>query len=159
NAIPAVIAMELRGLGFDRAEHARQVEASQQELATAQQQYLDITGHPAPTTPNDIRAWIERILPPSQLKRWPRTPRTNELRTDGDVLQKLTRFPEARQLLAILAKQKFLSNFGRPLAALINPVTQRLHAHYNIAGAKTGRFSCSDPNLQQLPSKSAPAFK
>jgi DNA polymerase I-like protein with 3'-5' exonuclease and polymerase domains len=33
----------------------------------------------------------------------------------------------------------------------INPVTKRIHPDYNQLGANTGRFSCSDPNLQQVP--------
>src|SRR5262249_44163647 len=45
------------------------------------------------------------------------------------------------------------------LQQFINPVTGRLHAHYNLAGTKSGRFSCSAPNLQQLPSAKAPEFK
>jgi DNA polymerase-1 len=57
------------------------------------------------------------------------------------------------------AKQHLLSNFGPRLAEHINPVTGRLHASYRIAGAKSGRFTCSAPPLQQLPSAAAPEFK
>ena len=38
-------------------------------------------------------------------------------------------------------------------------MTGRIHAHYSIAGAKSGRFSCNHPNLQQLPSARAPEFR
>lgn len=33
----------------------------------------------------------------------------------------------------------------------VNSKTKRIHPDYNQLGAATGRFSCSDPNLQQVP--------
>lgn len=33
----------------------------------------------------------------------------------------------------------------------INPKTQRLHGSFNQVGTATGRFSCSNPNLQNIP--------
>ena len=46
---------------------------------------------------------------------------------------------------------KLLRGFGRKLLAALNPVTNRVHADFMTAGAKSGRLTCSDPNLQQLP--------
>jgi len=34
---------------------------------------------------------------------------------------------------------------------LINPTTHRLHADFRQIGAPTGRFSCTNPNIQQVP--------
>jgi DNA polymerase-1 len=34
---------------------------------------------------------------------------------------------------------------------LINPVTGRLHADFRQIGAPTGRFACTNPNIQQVP--------
>jgi len=34
---------------------------------------------------------------------------------------------------------------------LINPVTKRLHADFRQIGAPTGRFACTNPNIQQVP--------
>jgi DNA polymerase I-like protein with 3'-5' exonuclease and polymerase domains len=56
------------------------------------------------------------------------------------------------------AKEQLINNFGPRLAAMISPITGRLHCRYNIAGTKAGRFSCSNPNLQQLPRNKAPEF-
>lgn len=36
----------------------------------------------------------------------------------------------------------------------INPVTGMIHAWFHQNGTKSGRFSCSDPNLQQIPARS-----
>jgi DNA polymerase I-like protein with 3'-5' exonuclease and polymerase domains len=65
----------------------------------------------------------------------------------------------ARPVLALLAKEKLLANFGARLVEQISPITGRLHCDYNIAGTKSGRFTASHPNLQQLPSSKAPEFK
>ena len=54
-------------------------------------------------------------------------------------------------MLEVLFIDKLLRGFGRKLLAAINPVTNRVHADFMIAGAKSGRLTCSDPNLQQLP--------
>jgi DNA polymerase-1 len=54
---------------------------------------------------------------------------------------------------------KLISAFGARLLTMVSPATGRLHAHYMIAGAKSGRFTCSKPNLQQLPASKAPGFK
>lgn len=35
----------------------------------------------------------------------------------------------------------------------VHPVTGRIHPSYRISGATTGRFSCTSPNVQQIPSK------
>ena len=48
---------------------------------------------------------------------------------------------------------KLLSTYIEAIPAQVNSKTGRLHCNYNQIGAKTGRFSSSDPNLQNIPSK------
>ena len=62
-------------------------------------------------------------------------------------------------MLRILALEKLISTFGPGLRNFVNPVTGRIHAHYSISGSKAGRFTCSKPNLQQLPNRRAPEFR
>jgi DNA polymerase-1 len=159
DAIPAVADMELRGLGFDQPEHARQAEIWARELAEARHEYLRITGEPPPSKPAEVRAWIARVLPANQLAGWPRTDRSSELSTESKHLKRLVHIESARPVLTLLAKAKLISTFGPKLAEYINPVTGRIHCSYQIAGTKAGRFSATKPNLQQLPSTRAPEFK
>jgi DNA polymerase-1 len=44
-------------------------------------------------------------------------------------------------------KNTYLDN----LNDYVNPTTKRIHASFNQTGAATGRLSCSDPNLQNIP--------
>jgi DNA polymerase I-like protein with 3'-5' exonuclease and polymerase domains len=46
---------------------------------------------------------------------------------------------------------KLVQGFILPLPQFINPKTGRIHSEYNQLGAATGRFSCHNPNLQQIP--------
>ena len=157
-AVVAVADMELRGLLLDQMVHAEQVVLWSRELAEARQMYHTATGQPPPSTPNEVRAWLTEVLKPDWLERWPRT-ETGQLSIASHHVKRLAHVQTARPVLAILAHEKLLRTFGAGLIALINPVTGRLHAHYNIAGAKSGRFSCTNPNLQQLPSRRAPEFR
>jgi len=61
---------------------------------------------------------------------------------DHPQLQYLTRYREMETLL---------KNFGRKNLDLINPVTGRLHPTFWQLLTETGRFSSSNPNVQQQP--------
>jgi DNA polymerase I-like protein with 3'-5' exonuclease and polymerase domains len=45
--------------------------------------------------------------------------------------------------------------FAQSLPTHVHPTTGRIHATYWQLGAATGRFACSDPNLQQIPRSTA----
>ena len=47
---------------------------------------------------------------------------------------------------------KLLGSFVDSLPLQCNPKTGRVHASFNQSGTETGRYSCSEPNLQQIPS-------
>jgi DNA polymerase-1 len=121
---------------------------------------VEKTGEEAPTTPRQISAWLEDVAG-DQLGNWPRTAKTGELSTKSDQLKRLllSKIPTVRPVLDILAKKKLLEAFGSSLHQHINPVTKRIHGNFHIGGSKAGRFSASEPNLQQLPSKRATEFK
>jgi DNA polymerase I-like protein with 3'-5' exonuclease and polymerase domains len=61
---------------------------------------------------------------------------------------------EVKKLLEYRGHEKTLGSFGEGLLALINPKTGRIHPDFQQYGADTGRFSCSNPNVQQIPANS-----
>jgi DNA polymerase-1 len=77
--------------------------------------------------------------------------------TDADVLDQLaTQGHEVPQLILQyreLAKLK--STYVDVLPARVNKRTGRIHTRFNQAGAATGRVSSSDPNLQNIPIRTA----
>lgn len=60
-------------------------------------------------------------------------------------------YPVVAKLLEYRAVAKSLSSFGENILEFIEPKTGRIHADFRQIGAPTGRFSCSNPNLQQIP--------
>lgn len=62
----------------------------------------------------------------------------------------LEKHPELVTLMQYKQYDKLLTGYVYQLPTLINPVTGRLHVRFNQC-VSTGRFSCSQPNLQTLP--------
>ena len=60
-------------------------------------------------------------------------------------------YPVIATLLEYRTLQKALTSYGQNMIELINPTTGRLHADFRQIGAPTGRFSCTNPNIQQVP--------
>ena len=60
-------------------------------------------------------------------------------------------YPIIATLLEYRTVQKALTSYGENMIEMINPVTKRLHADFRQIGAPTGRFACTNPNIQQVP--------
>ncbi len=61
------------------------------------------------------------------------------------------KYPVIGKLLEYRGVAKSISSFGENILEFIEPKTGRIHADFRQIGAPTGRFSCSNPNLQQIP--------
>jgi DNA polymerase-1 len=59
--------------------------------------------------------------------------------------------PAATELLNYRGLDKILTSYGGSFLDKIHPFTQRIHADFQQIGTETGRFSCKDPNMQQMP--------
>ena len=73
------------------------------------------------------------------------------LASTADPVLELVNHPLVNQLREYRKYEKLISAFGDSLLEKINPVTHRIHPDFNQMGAATGRFSCNNPNLQQIP--------
>jgi DNA polymerase-1 len=75
--------------------------------------------------------------------------------TDADALEKLaTVHPLPRLILEYRALSKLKSTYSDALPALIDPADGRLHTNFHQALTATGRLSSTDPNLQNIPTRS-----
>lgn len=61
------------------------------------------------------------------------------------------KYPVVAKLLEYRGVAKATQSFGENILEFIEPKTGRIHADFRQIGAPTGRFSCSSPNLQQIP--------
>ena len=76
--------------------------------------------------------------------------------TKEEVLQELALdYPLPKVLLEHRGLAKLKSTYTDKLPTMINPTTKRIHTSYHQAGTATGRLSSSDPNLQNIPVRSA----
>ena len=75
----------------------------------------------------------------------------------GDAILAVLEHPIAKILREYRGYEKLISAFGEGLLEKINMKTGRLHPDFIQLGAATGRFSCQNPNLQQIPRNSEEA--
>ena len=76
--------------------------------------------------------------------------------TDEEVLEKLAEdYPLPAKLLEHRSLTKLKGTYTDKLAQLALPRTGRVHTHYAQAVAVTGRLSSNDPNLQNIPIRTA----
>ncbi len=76
--------------------------------------------------------------------------------TDEEVLEKLAEdYPLPARILEHRSLSKLKGTYTDKLAQMAHPRTGRVHTHYAQAVAVTGRLSSNDPNLQNIPIRTA----
>jgi DNA polymerase I-like protein with 3'-5' exonuclease and polymerase domains len=81
----------------------------------------------------------------------PKTDKGN-LKTDERTLQTI-KHPATEVLLEYREYDKILSTYGETFIGHIHPFTNRIHPDFGQIGTETGRFSCKDPNVQNIPAE------
>ncbi len=82
--------------------------------------------------------------------------KTGGYSTDSGVLEPLALEHEiVRKVLDWRGLSKLKSTYTDALVTQINPQTKRVHTSYSMVGAQTGRLSSTDPNLQNIPIRTA----
>jgi DNA polymerase-1 len=82
--------------------------------------------------------------------------KTGQYQTGEDVLTALSpKHDIVQYILDFRSLQKLKSTYVDALPEMINPSTGRVHTSYNQAVAATGRLSSNNPNLQNIPIKTA----
>ncbi len=72
--------------------------------------------------------------------------------TDSEVLEKLLDdHPIVEKILEYRTMSKLRATYVDGMIPLINPETKRIHAKFNQTVTATGRISCTEPNLQNIP--------
>lgn len=78
------------------------------------------------------------------------------LSTNADVLETLAlEHPIAQEILLFRSLEKLRSTYVDTLPLEINPDTGRIHPTFNQFIAATGRLACQNPNLQNIPVRTA----
>ena len=147
--------MELNGIYFDVAAHARLMQQWQSIRDEAYQHLLEQMGpEVSPSSGKQLSLWLRSHLDAQIVARWPRTA-TGQLKTDAGTLKQHGDHPLLSRLLHYREFATLLSTFGSGFAAHVSPVTGRIHADFHLGGTATGRLSCSAPNIQNPPRDAA----
>ena len=145
-------AMEYRGVRIDLATLASLSTEYAGRLTALEAEIHGLAGHPfAIASPLQVRAVLFDELGLPVVKRTKTGPST-----DAEVLEELaTLHPLPALLLEHRKYAKLKSTYVDSLPALVEPATGRIHTSFNQTVTATGRLSSSDPNLQNIPTRTA----
>ncbi len=151
--VPVLSRIERNGALVDADLLARQSAELGERLHELERQAHELAGQPfnlaSPKQLGDI-LFTQLKLP--VIKKTPKgAPSTAE-----DVLQELALdYPLPKLLLEHRSLSKLKSTYTDKLPLMIDPVSGRVHTSYHQAVTATGRLSSSDPNLQNIPVRTA----
>ncbi len=145
--------IERQGVLIDAALLAKQSQQLAERMMQLEQEAYSIAGQPfnlgSPKQIGEI-LFVKLGLP---IKR--RTA-TGAPSTDEEVLQELAAdYPLPARILDHRSLAKLKGTYTDKLPLMVNPETGRVHTNYAQAVAVTGRLSSNDPNLQNIPIRTA----
>lgn len=154
--VPVVAEMELKGFRIDVKkwrEIIKEYEWKRDEVAEKIQDELRPYFRHTQVDLFGRRAAVANLNSPVQILKAFKKVGLDLPSTGEEVLRRYDH-PLAKLLLEYRGYEKIITAFGENLIAKINPETGRIHPDYMQIGADTGRFACSNPNLQQIPADS-----
>jgi len=151
--LPVLFRMERNGVLLDTAKLEAQSHELGKEMLVIEQKAYEAAGQPFNLgSPKQIREILfERHKLPVRKK----TP-SGEPSTDEDVLAELAQdHPLPQRILEYRALSKLKFTYTDKLPKSVHPGTGRVHTTYSQTTAVTGRLASNDPNLQNIPIRTA----
>ncbi len=149
----ALFRIERNGVRIDAGELARQSNDLGARILQLENEAYEIAGQPfnlaSPKQLGEI--FFDKLGMPVVKKT-----ATGARSTDEEVLEKLAEdYPLPAKLLEHRSLSKLKGTYTDKLAQMALPRTGRVHTHYAQAVAVTGRLSSNEPNLQNIPVRTA----
>ncbi len=151
--VPVLLQMEHRGVLVDRDLLKKQGAEIAKRLAQ-----LEVEAHKSAGQPFNLDSpkQLQEILFTKQGLPVRQKTRTGQPSTAEDVLEELAdKYPLPRLILEYRGLAKLRSTYTEKLPGQVDARTGRVHTSYHQAVAVTGRLSSSDPNLQNIPIRTA----
>jgi DNA polymerase I-like protein with 3'-5' exonuclease and polymerase domains len=146
-ALPAIVWLELSGINVDRErlnELQKEIDTRRRE---AEQSLYKMFG----TSKINLNSTQQLTKELNRLGIPVKNTKSEELaKFNHPIIKTLTEYKEA---------EKLLNTFVGKLPTFVNKKTGRIHADFFQLGAKSGRLSCTKPNLQQQPSNTFPEWR
>ena len=148
-----VMEMELKGVGIDTDRANQQREIGEKRMTEIVNELEGLN----PSSPKDLAALIlGKLRLPEYIH--PKTGRRTfdkNAMEEYEIILNTISDPTARLILEYRGWQKAVSSNYIPYVNLLSP-DGRLRCNYKLHGTRTGRSSCENPNLQQIPRSSDP---
>ena len=156
--VPVLAAMEERGIQIDRQILSRLSGELSQKAAAFEEEIYGLAGETfnigSPKQLGDIL--FGKMSLPGGAKT-----KTGQWSTSAQVLEDLAAegAPLPRKIVDWRQLTKLKSTYTDALPSFIHPETKRVHTSYSLAATTTGRLSSSEPNLQNIPVRTAEGRK
>ncbi|HEY3360567.1 MAG TPA: DNA polymerase, partial [Methanosarcina sp.] len=139
DCLPVIVWLELSGLFMD----VTRLQTLETELYTKRAESLreiaEIIGHEINlNSPKQVKEALNSLGIPAE-------------NTNKKYLIQFIQYPIVRAIINFKMTEKLFNSFINKLPKKIHPMTGRLHADFRQFGARSGRMSCTNPNLQQQP--------
>lgn len=163
DAIPAIAEMEYHGMKIDLdlwgswtaqlLESKTKVDTEiHEELKPPEKQQLSLFSLGGSEFKNFIKTEKVNIDSTKELLGALKRNGINIKSTGNPVIAPLQeKYPILGKIIEYRKYSTALKSFALPIPEYINKTTGRVHPHYWQLGAGTGRFSCSNPNMQNIP--------
>ncbi|MBV2184416.1 MAG: DNA polymerase I [Rhizobium sp.] len=156
--IPVLADMEERGISIDRQILSRLSGELGQKAAAFEDEIYELAGERfnigSPKQLGDILFGRMGLPGGSKTK-------TGQWSTSAQVLEDLAAegAPLPRKIVDWRQLTKLKSTYTDALPGFVHPETKRVHTSYSLASTTTGRLSSSEPNLQNIPVRTAEGRK
>lgn len=151
--IPVLVRMEQAGIGLDAAYLTAMGRRMGERLSDLEQQIYQKAE--TPFNINSGQQLSDILFDKIGLKTTGLSKtKTGQYSLTADVLDKMRNdHPIIDLILQYRQLTKLKSTYVDTLPLLVNPLTGRVHTSFSQIGAATGRLSSSDPNLQNIPTR------
>ncbi|MCM2448970.1 DNA polymerase I [Agrobacterium vitis] len=156
--VPVLAEMEERGITIDRQILSRLSGELAQKAAAFEDEIYELAGERfnvgSPKQLGDILFGRMNLPGGSKTK-------TGQWSTSAQVLEELAAQgePLPRKIVDWRQLTKLKSTYTDALPGYVHPQTKRVHTSYSMAAPTTGRLSSSEPNLQNIPVRTAEGRK
>ncbi len=151
--MPVLLAMERHGVLIDSRRLEAQSAELGQKMLVLEKEAHELAGQPFNV--NSPKQLQEILFEKHGLPVIKKTP-SGTPSTDEEVLEQLALdHPLPKRILDYRGLSKLKSTYTDKLPRMVNPRTGRVHTNYGQAIAVTGRLSSTEPNLQNIPVRTA----
>jgi DNA polymerase I len=148
--VSVLATMESNGILLDKEVLAKQGCEIRREMEILESDLFDLVGEPFnPNSPKQVAEILFGRLGLPVVSRTKTGPSTSA----QVLLQLAQQHPFPGKLMAHRELQKLLTTYIEQLPKSVHPLSGRIHSSFHQTSTATGRLSSSDPNLQNIPTR------